>query len=420
MKISGIKLNEKLKSKIIAFIVVYMTIGTLVSSLYKSSLNAPKGYPAASFVTGDIHDMVIIYSDSYHGYSERDFQVDDFLPFLLYYNVNESDPLFKKPVNWFGIDGFLFIALGRNITGRYFYPGFGSEPANKSDWEWLIEKWFRPGYDLDALEHAIVNASNTLGIENYPYKDAVINGTPVLKIVITVPYSSAEQDDWGILDGSGENANRSLDFSLKEDRVSAQKWFIDRFLSRWNENAHLYPHLQLAGFYWLVESIKEDEIEECKEWNVHVHEKGYRTYWIPYHSAHSWDRWAELGFDAASLQPNLFFDWRKLIKNQSTTIETDPLRVEKTAIMAKQQGLGVEFEIDDTIMYNDTSREFLTTHFYKYLDVGATEGYMNGFMVYYQAVQTFRHLSESSNDIDRQRYQLIWHFVRGTYTPSMH
>ncbi|MHA1715375.1 MAG: DUF4855 domain-containing protein [Promethearchaeota archaeon] len=405
-------------------VLIYAVVGTVVAGIYKSNVQKPLGFLQVGPDVGNIHDMVLIYSDLHGGNLERDFQVDDFLPLLMHYTTPSTRQQYSSgpagmPDAWFGFDGFLFMALGRNRTGRYFYPGFGSGPSNKSDWEWLIQKWFRLGYDFDALEQAILNATSTLGVGNYPYPDDILSdGAPMMKIVISCPVAVDEQQYWGVLGYPWCESNHSLNFYIKADRIATKRWFIDRFLTEWSANKHRYPHLKLVGFYWLEESIWDEFIDECKTWNAYIHELGYKSFWIPYHFAHSWNRWSELGFDGASVQPNLFFDWRKLTNGKETVIDADPNRVEKTANMARQCGMGVEYEIDDTIMFNDTSRDFLETHFYKYQDVGATSGFINGFMTYYQCVQTIRHLLESENEIDHQRYHQLWQFVNGKYVPS--
>ncbi|MHA1680130.1 MAG: DUF4855 domain-containing protein [Promethearchaeota archaeon] len=414
--------SDKWKHFALIVVFVYAMSGTFVIGCYKAYSHEHEHYLSIGERTGGIHDMVLIYSDLFGGNQERDFQQDDFMPLLVHYQMNSTLPDFGNPSDWFGFDGFLFMALGRNTTGRAFYPGFGSGgPSNKSDWEWLINKWFVAGHDFDALEQAIINATNILGIDGYPYHNDLVDNETVMKVVVCCPQAPVDQHGWGVLsqipDGLQGVPGSLLDFQYQNDRLLARCWFIDEFLEKWEENKDRFPHLQFTGFYWLDESIQEYEINECKTWNKRIHEAGYKSFWIPYNMAHSLDIWAELGFDAVSLQPNLFFDWRKLIAGQGTTIEQDPFRVERTAAMAKALNAGVEYEIDDTILYNDTSREFLSTHFFKYQDTGARTGFMDEYMTYYQCVQTIRHLEESTNPIDNERYEQLWQFVRGTYVP---
>lgn len=58
-----------------------------------------------------------------------------------------------KANDWF-FDTFLFLAL-RSPNNHCFYPGFASQPSNKKDWLWWLDKLFKKDEQLDALNRCV-------------------------------------------------------------------------------------------------------------------------------------------------------------------------------------------------------------------------------------------------------------------------
>lgn len=125
------------------------------------------------------------------------------------------------------------------------------------------------------------------------------------------------QRDWGELNG------KILCFLYREDQVAATRWYVDRVLESFR-NAN-YKNLDLAGFYWVDEDIAYNG-DLSLSVSEYIHSKNLLFYWIPYWKAVGYDKWRELGFDMAYLQPNHFLkkifqirDWKRLVKKVKRT-----------------------------------------------------------------------------------------------------
>ena len=87
------------------------------------------------------------------------------------------------------------------------------------------------------------------------------------------------------------------------------------------------------------------------KFNDAVHEKGMKTYWIPYWNASGTSSAHNYGCDATALQPNHFFTYRA---NQSAYLPgtmAEPVKngnplMDTFAFRIKTLGLGAEFEIE--------------------------------------------------------------------------
>jgi len=85
-----------------------------------------------------------------------------------------------------------------------------------------------------------------------------------------------------------------LDFSNEEDRIAACKWYADLLEERFRSSG--FRHLELAGFYWLPEILRQSR-EVTRALGDYVRSKGLRFYWIPYYTAQGYSEWRDLGFD---------------------------------------------------------------------------------------------------------------------------
>ncbi len=221
----------------------------------------------------DIRDLVLIYQGGSH---RMDYNAEQLRPYVVHEDrFGNRDWLF---------DGFLFLE-------------------------------FDSGKGIAALDDCIAAAVRELGEPPFRHK-----------VVIGIPEPPRGQKDWGELEG------RKLDFSNEEDRIAACKWYADLLEERFRSSG--FRHLELAGFYWLPEILRQSR-EVTRALGDYVRSKGLRFYWIPYYTAQGYSEWRDLGFDAAYLQPTYF--WNRKIGDE---------RVDRACELARTYGMGLEMEFD--------------------------------------------------------------------------
>lgn len=251
----------------------------------------------------DIRDLVLIYQGGSH---RMDYNAEQLRPYVVHEDrFGNRDWLF---------DGFLFLEFdsGKGVS----YHVRGSAPlARKEDWAWLVDRHFESGKGIAALDDCIAAAVRELGEPPFRHK-----------VVIGIPEPPRGQKDWGELEG------RKLDFSNEEDRIAACKWYADLLEERFRNSG--FRHLELAGFYWLPEILRQSR-EVTRALGDYVRSKGLRFYWIPYYTAQGYSEWRDLGFDAAYLQPTYF--WNRKIGDE---------RVDRACELARTYGMGLEMEFD--------------------------------------------------------------------------
>lgn len=251
----------------------------------------------------DIRDLVLIYQGGSH---RMDYNAEQLRPYVVHEDrFGNRDWLF---------DGFLFLEFdsGKGVS----YHVRGSAPlARKEDWAWLVDRHFESGKGIAALDDCIAAAVRELGEPPFRHK-----------VVIGIPEPPRGQKDWGELEG------RKLDFSNEEDRIAACKWYADLLEERFRSSG--FQHLELAGFYWLPEILRQNR-EVTRALGDYVRSKGLRFYWIPYYTAQGYSEWRDLGFDAAYLQPTYF--WNRKIGDE---------RVDRACELARTYGMGLEMEFD--------------------------------------------------------------------------
>lgn len=251
----------------------------------------------------DIRDLVLIYQGGSH---RMDYNAEQLRPYVVHEDrFGNRDWLF---------DGFLFLEFdsGKGVS----YHVRGSAPlARKEDWAWLVDRHFESGKGIAALDDCIAAAVRELGEPPFRHK-----------VVIGIPEPPRGQKDWGELEG------RKLDFSNEEDCIAACKWYADLLEERFRSSG--FRHLELAGFYWLPEILRQSR-EVTRALGDYVRSKGLRFYWIPYYTAQGYSEWRDLGFDAAYLQPTYF--WNRKIGDE---------RVDRACELARTYGMGLEMEFD--------------------------------------------------------------------------
>ncbi|MGQ4875734.1 MAG: DUF4855 domain-containing protein [Promethearchaeia archaeon] len=316
--------------------------------------------------TGNIHNMILIYCGK-----SRDWSQERYFPYVSYLDKN------LKPQDSF-FDGFLFLAITSSSDRLFIEKVSEKECAVKSDWDWFINKLMKQDGCIKNLSSSFTNISLTL--------NKTLNG----KVVIMIPYPDRSVSKFGKIDG------KNLNFDYDDDRLTAVKWFISETISKWNSQD--FSNLELVGFYWMRESIIGSDVDLIKSINEYIHSKELKSFWIPYHFASGVSSWKELGFDCVAYQPNYFFYFW-----------AHESRIHVTALKASLYGTGVELEIDDNIFSN---KDTYYPRYIAYLEAAEQDGFSNGFMAYYQSVDTLKKLSESSDRDLRELYDKTYEISR--------
>lgn len=135
-----------------------------------------------------------------------------------------------------------------------------------------------------------------------------------------------------------------------------------------------------------------------------VHASGRRFLWIPWFCAPGWERWKEMGFDAAIMQPNYAF------KSNNHKGRVRRNRLDITAAKARDAGLGVEMEAGAILTTRSDWQPFL-----HYLVDGAADrlGYQQAAMAYYLETHIVEQTCYSSNAEHRVLYDRLADYVAG-------
>ncbi|MDF2628013.1 MAG: type protein [Symbiobacteriaceae bacterium] len=353
------------------------------------------GFPRAGAQTGGASQQVLIYGGAYPAdpslitWTEAEFK-----PYVTYVDPSGSSR------DWF-YDSFLFIPLAKAASGRDYGPV--ANPSNKADWEAYLAHTFDASNQLAALDGTVATARQELNDHSHK-----------AKVVITIPYASPLQANFGDVDGDGVTENFNHDLvgadQAAANRSKVSRWYVDQALARWN--AAGYQNLELVGFYWYSETVRYNlsPVEEQVMSDVirYVHDRGYKVNWIPAVQAEGFRRWQQIGFDQVNMQPNYAF--------HAVTVD----RLQANADMADQYGMGIEMELDNRILQMNAAGAAARTKFLQYMDYGVKTGYMHAFSNWYQQVRTLSYAAKSPYPEVRQMYDLAYQWVKGTYKPSNH
>lgn len=249
---------------------------------------------SAQMFGGRVDDLALIWVGGRH---RPDWNKELFTPYLVHeYPDGHKSWLF---------DGFLMIEGLTNgvreegesyeayTQRRYTFGEANLIPANKEMWEWLLHRQLGTYDNLAcrALDDRIGELLPELGEPSYKHQ-----------VVMMLPISYQANQIWGTLNG------RALNFNYLEDKVAAMKWYVDLLLEEW-EKAD-FKHVELAGIYWLRESIADyyHEVSCVKAMCEYAHEKDLEMYWIPYYRAPHYQDGRSYGIDMVYHQPNYVFD----------------------------------------------------------------------------------------------------------------
>lgn len=271
----------------------------------------------------DVCDMALIYA----GAVDRPVWTKDQLkPYVAHTYADGRQ-------SWF-FDSFMFVEFTTSkANGASFATKYNNgRAARRADWEKLLH--LQMG---DESQNACYALNELIG----DLKPQL--GTPESKhtVVFTMPIAVYQFQNWGELDG------KPLDFNNMEDRIAAQKWYIDQLLDLWNEMN--YDNLDMIGFYWVDEFISEDNYftdTVAKAISEYLHEKGLKLYWIPYYFSNpNALKWKSYGFDLCLLQPNYMFKLNGAYPAMAKLYDA--------IAQAKNYGMGLEVEFEADAIYGD-------------------------------------------------------------------
>ena len=328
---------------------------------------AAEGYPSPE--QAGFHHCALIYDRPARG-------VRELTPYVI---RTEADGE-TRPGEWL-FDSFLFLVY--SLPG-----GLRTEigATRQADWQYCLDRWFAPDRDLGALDEAIARAA-----KGGP-------APPPRQVILMIPYMNRTVREFGDVDGDGQTE----DLATPEGRDRVIAWYREQAVRRFA--AAGYRHLRLWGFYWMGEGVRDADIPVVRAVADMLHAEGHRFLWIPWFSAPGWERWREMGFDVAIMQPNYAF--------QSSThkgrVRRNRLAV--TAQKARDAGMGVEMEAG-AVLVEGVDRQ----PFRNYLVDGAPDrlGYQNGAMAYYLGGSVVEEACHATDPGQRACYELLADYVSG-------
>ena len=326
---------------------------------------------------GNMHDIMLAYMQPGH------WAQADFLPYVAYLDKAAGG----VPRDW-SYDAWLFLMFGGAPDGGSYIHG----TAKLDGWQFYVDQLFMPDRNLAALDACLEDVGRRL---NSPGR--------VCRVIIMIPYLSPKTEGFGDVDGDGRPENAALD----ADRLKAFRWVVDTILARWRERR--YAHLQLDGFYWMNEGISGKDEAVGRATGEHLRQRGMNFHWIPWFSAPGYDKWRDLGFDLAIMQPNFAF-----MDVPAGAVVADEDRLTQNANLARGGGLGFEMELDYATDTNPGHR--LELQLYLNHGVDDLDGYMHGCArAYYQSYDSIARLYRSDNPECNQLYDDLYRFHLGTY-----
>jgi uncharacterized protein YutD len=280
-------------------------------------------------------NIVLIYTDAR---PDMYMSKDQLLPLVLYIDENGTalDRFF---------DTFLFLGL-ETPSNRSFEDG----TATEEDIDWFSSRIIT---QIAELQAAAEEAEYLLGerVE--------------LNVIVAIPMPGSQ------------------------DRAERIKSYIDYIISKFN-----FENLRLIGFYWTRESAPDDDVQLIRKICRYVHDRGLKMYWIPYFFAEV-ERWRDLGFDYAMLQPNFI----------TGTMSLERFR--KADEKMRKYNLSVEIELP-TYTDNDYLEDWRQS-FIIYLNASIFYGWRKLSPISYYYGNAFYEMYKE----DRRYYDLLYRFVKG-------
>lgn len=353
-----------------------------------------------------LRHLILMYGHDNNSWAERD---------LRYYVMHIGKD--GVPDDWF-YDSFLFlnskarsgndfqadVNLGTTMNSEGdFYAVCSPNPAHVDDWRDLVTLYLGENGYVDRLETTVQQAAKELNT-NIPFKR---------NVVLAIPYPHITQAQFGRIPGIPKNLNFSvLKQSLHDathNRLIATLWFVRECLRLWESKN--YQHIHLLGFYWIYETVHHawdvDDHVILKELKKTVNQSGHKMFWIPYfatYNFHLLDDYQSYYFDAAFLQPNYMF---------YTGGDDNLIRASEEA---SKRNAGIELEyflrLDEPIQTVADRKH----RFRNYLNKGIELGYMKeSACAHFQGMNALPQMYHHQDPVERQFYDDIYEFVKGTY-----
>lgn len=292
----------------------------------------------------------------------------------------------------FMFDSFIFLPSPAFLYDwDYSDDDGGMKRLKKVDWQSWIDREFKDGYNIDALDDSTAQVKTALGKSNYKSK-----------VFVSLFYPVKSVTDFGEVNG------KKLDFSVEADRLAAIKWMVDESLRQFKEKN--YQNVELAGFYWFPESIDVPEDESMiRAVTDYVRSLGYITIWSPYYKAGGYDKWEGCKFDLVSMQANYF-------PGQDGPNGGGIDRLTTTAAITNGRGMGFELEL-----HGEVSNDAALTGFKQYMKSGVEKGFMTRNHCLYYLNYGPRNVAEMESARDaytRSAYDELYKFIKGTLKVS--
>jgi len=321
----------------------------------------------------NINDILLVYTGD--GSDDQNLTPADFLPLVAYQTKNQ------------GFRGSMFDTM-------LFLPCYGL-PSTRESWTAYAADLFAPGRQLQALDQAVERVNQYAGIRARE------------KVILSIPYPDAGQENFGAL----SEDEYSLCFSdqavgsesASRDRFAAVQWFYRNLMDRWSGAG--FKNLDLAGIYWYGEAIEKNSGEKELVINTArlVRDNHQFFIWIPYYGTQGYENWRSYGFSHVFLQPNYFAK------------DSPPEdRMDKSAELAGKYGLGIEIELEESVLHDQSYYDL----FYKQLKKGRQLGFDGPLTNAYYAGVVKRTLIKSARSSDpkvRAIYDDLYRWISGAY-----
>ncbi len=346
----------------------------------------PKGRYLSPDALGNDRDIVLFHT----GYYPKDESLvnntkDTFLPFIAYLDAKGKivDTMFDS-VMFLIIQGLCPSGGGLSITGG---------TTVLSDWQMMLDMYFSDTYNLRALNDAAKQVKEALSLDDYK-----------VSVYLTCPYPKTSGKIFGDYNGDGVTDK----ISTYDDCLSVTEWFVDECIERFEKGN--YDNLVFKGFFYNSEGLSGERFPYEKQYASDfcdlLHKKDLLCVMIPYYQGEGIENHVSYGFDAVLMQPNVSFD---------AGLQDDPAgAMADFDETAKQLGLGIEMEVDSTIIWN---YEKCADYYIEYLHSASNCGLMTDTIhAYYNGAGdgVFGIGARSSDKGMRFLYDATYKFIKGT------
>lgn len=272
---------------------------------------APSTFSQPLLTTDDrsngIHNMLLVYTGA--NAAQGTWTSKDFLPMTSYMLSDGS--------------------VGGRLFDTFAFLPYAQLPQTETGWQAYLNDLFAPNSQLAALDAAAQQTET--GLKKFGGNSSIQE-----KVIFTLPYPKYGSGDWGQINGVDENfAGSSTDLDAVAARTAALNWYVNALLTQWK--AANFSHLQLAGLYWLNESVaytSPGDVALIQNMQAVAQQQQLPLFWIPYYDAPGLADWQTLGFSAAWIQPNYM----------ELGAQADLGRLANSEALAKANGLGIEVE----------------------------------------------------------------------------